>query len=90
LRGWLEHSAGILAQPTEVTAVTLYAQPIAQLATVALPVIVQMAIETYLTLILLGLTLILLALIAPLFVWMFARKRKNKSSSEQLESASAA
>ena len=88
LRGWLEHSAGDLAQPTEMTTVTLYAQPLAQLALDALPEIVQMAIQTYLILILLGLISVLLALISPLFVWMAVRKRKNQSSSEQLGSAS--
>lgn len=78
LSGWLENSAENLAEPTEVTAVTPYTQVIARLASDALPEIVQMAIRTYLVLILLGLTLLLLALIAPLFL----RKRKNKSSSE--------
>lgn len=78
LRGWLEHSAGNLAQPTEMTAVTPYTQTIARLALDALPEIVQMAIRTYLILTLLGLTLILLTWIGPLF-W---RKRKNYGSSE--------
>jgi hypothetical protein len=82
LRGWLEGGAENLAQPTEITALTLYAQPIARLATEALPEIVQMGIQAYLILILLGLTLILLTLIGPLFL----RKRKNKGLSEQLES----
>ena len=84
VRGWLEHSAGNLTQPSEMTTVTLYTQMITQLAADALPEIVQMAIQTYLILILLGFILILLALIGPLFM----RKRKNKSSSEQLESTS--
>lgn len=78
LRGWLEHSATNLADPTELTAVTLYTQTIARLALDALPEIVQMAIRTYLILILLGLILLLLALIIPLFL----RRRKNKSVSE--------
>ena len=89
MRGWLEHNAGNPVQPAEMTTVTMYTQGITRLAADALPEIVQMAIRTYLTLVVFGLTLILLALIAPLFVWMFVRKRKNKSSSEQLESASA-
>ena len=80
LRGWLEHGVENLTQPTEITAVTLYAQPIARLATDALPDIVQMGIRTYLIVILLGLTLILLALVGPLFM----RKRKNKGVSVQL------
>jgi hypothetical protein len=54
------------------------------LAADALPEIVQMAIRTYLILILLSLTLMLLALIGPLFM----RKRKNKNLSEQLKSIS--
>ena len=83
-RGWLEHSAGNLVQPAEMTTVTLYTQMIAQLAADALPEIVQMAIRTYLILILSGSTLILLALIGPLFM----RKRKNKGLSEQLKPTS--
>lgn len=77
VRGWLEHSAGNLAQPTEMTAVTLYAQPIARLAIDALPEIVQMAIRTYLILILLGLGLVLAALTGSLFM-----RKQNKSLSE--------
>ncbi len=65
--GWLEHGAQELTQPTQVTAVTMYAQPLARLAADALPDIVQMAIRTYLSIALLGLFLILVALIAPLF-----------------------
>jgi hypothetical protein len=57
-----------------MTAVTLYAQPVARMATDALPEIVQMAIQTYLSLTLFGLTLILLALLSPLFL----RKQKNR------------
>jgi hypothetical protein len=74
VRGWLEHGAGNLVQPTEMTTVTLYTQMIARLAADALPEIVQMAIRTYLVLILLGLALILLALVGPLFM----RKRKKQ------------
>jgi hypothetical protein len=84
LRGWLEHGAGDLTQSTEVTAVTMYAQPVARLATDILPDIVQMAIQTYLTLSVLGLGLIFLALIGPLFV----RKREHQSLSEQVQTAS--
>jgi hypothetical protein len=82
LRGWLEHGAENLAQSTEVTYVTVYAQTLNRLAADTLPEIVQMAIQTYLSLILLGFTLMVLALIAPLFTWMFVRKRKDKSLSE--------
>ena len=78
LRGWLEHSAANLADPTEMTAVTPYTQTMARLALEALPEIVQLAIRTYLILILSGLTLLLLALINPFFL----RRRKNKSASE--------
>lgn len=75
--GWLEHSAGNLAQPTETTTVTLYTQMIGQLAADALPEIVQMAIRTYLILILLGLGLVLAALTGSLFM-----RKQNKSLSE--------
>jgi hypothetical protein len=74
VRGWLEHGAGNLVQPAKITAITLYAQPIARLATDALPEIVQMGIQTYLNLILFGLALILVALLGPLFLG----KRKKK------------
>lgn len=73
--GWLEHGAQDLTQPTEVTAVTMYAQPLARLASDALPDLVQMAIRTYLSLALLGLFLILAALIAPLFI-----RKKSKEN----------
>lgn len=75
LRGWLEHGAGDLAEPTEMTAVTPYTQVIARLASDALPEIIQMGIQTYLVLTLLGLILLLLALVGPLVL----RKRKNKT-----------
>ncbi len=75
LRGWLEHGAGDLAEPTEMTAVTPYTQVIARLASDALPEIVNMAIQTYLILTIVGFILLLVALIGPL-VW---RKRKNKT-----------
>jgi hypothetical protein len=84
LRGWLEHGAADLTQPTEINAVTVYAQPLARLATDALPGIVQMGIQIYLSLILFGLALLLLALIATLVGW----RRKNKSLSEQRETIS--
>jgi hypothetical protein len=85
LRGWLEHGAENPPQATEMTTLTLYTQTINRLAADALPEIVLMAIQTYLTLILLGFTLIFLALLGPLFL----RKRKHKNSAEQLESTSA-
>lgn len=78
LSGWLERGAGDLAEPTEVTAVTPYTQVFSRLALDALPEIVQMAIRTYLVLILLGFILLVAAWIGPLFL----RKRKEKSSSE--------
>jgi hypothetical protein len=84
VRGWLEHGAGNLVPLTEMTTVTLYTQMIARLAAEALPEIVQMAIRTYMILVLSGLTLILLALIGPLFM----RKRKSKSLPGHLESTS--
>jgi hypothetical protein len=68
IRGWLEHGAKDLAQPTEVTAVTMYAQSYARLATDALPEIIQMAVRTYASIALFGLFLMLIALIAPLFI----------------------
>jgi hypothetical protein len=82
LRGWLEHSANDPAQPTEITAVTPYTQAFARLALDVLPEIVQMAIRTYLILIILGIALILLALIVPRLM----RKRRNKIESQPLES----
>lgn len=75
MRGWLAQNAENPVQPTETTAVTVYKQMITQLAADALPEIVQMAIRTYLALVLLGLALIFVALIGPLFF----RKRKNKN-----------
>ena len=84
VRGWLEQAGQNPNPETEMTTVTLYTQMIAQLAADALPEIVQMAIRTYLILILLSLTLMLLALIGPLFM----RKRKNKGLSEQLKPTS--
>ena len=84
VRGWLEQTVENPASPTETTTLTLYTQMITRLAVDALPEIVQMAIRTYLILILLGVTLILVALIGPLFI----RKRKNKSLSEPLQSTS--
>lgn len=76
VRGWLEQTAGNSGQPAEMTTVTLYTQMISRLAADALPGMVQMAIRTYLTLILLGLILILLAVTGPLFM----RKRKKRLS----------
>ncbi len=76
MRGWLAQNAENPVQPTETTAVTVYKQMITQLAADALPEIVQMAIRTYLALVLLGLALIFVALIGPLFF----RKRKTKSA----------
>jgi hypothetical protein len=74
VRGWLEHGSKNLTQPTEINAVTQYAKPIARLAVDALPEIVQIGIQTYLILLLFGLTLILLALLGP----MVLPKSKNK------------
>ncbi len=76
MRGWLAQNAENPVQSTETTAVTVYKQMITQLAADALPEIVQMAIRTYLALVLLGLALIFVALIGPLFF----RKRKTKSA----------
>jgi hypothetical protein len=85
LRGWLEQGVEKASQPTEMTAIALYTQLINRLAAEALPEIVQMAIQMYLILSLLGIALIFLALLGSLFL----RKRKNKSSEKQLESTSA-
>ena len=73
MRGWLEQAVENPTQPTEMTSVTLYTEMITRLAADALPEIVQMAIQSYLSLILFGLILILLALVGPLFM----RKRKS-------------
>ena len=78
MRGWLEQAVENPTQPTEMTAVTLYTEMITRLAADALPEIVQMAIRTYLILILFGSGLILAALIGPLFT----RKRKSESLSQ--------
>lgn len=78
LRGSLERAVENPTQPTEMNSVTLYTQMISRLAADALPEIVQMAIRTYLVLILLGLGLMFAALIGPLFT----RKKKNEGQSQ--------
>lgn len=64
MRGWLENAG---QNPvTEETTLTLYTQMITRLAVDVLPNIVQKAIQTYLFLTILGLSLILVALICTL------------------------
>jgi hypothetical protein len=71
MRGWLDNSGESSTRPAEMTALAPYTQMFTRLAADALPDIVQMALRTYLTLIIVGLSLIMTALIGSLL----SRKR---------------
>lgn len=68
MRGWLENSVESLTQPAEITALSPYTQMFARLAADALPEVVQMALRTYLPLVIAGLFLMLAALIGAVFI----------------------